>query len=97
MSYIKINGEVINTDCVNFIKYDDTNFRIMIYTDDIYNLSYVIDGNKTEFDDEKKKIWYLYMRLELEREIDVHNWDRKFDRFYTKNHEQDIITDEEIE
>jgi len=89
MGYIKINDEIINTDCINFIKYDKTNFRIMIYINDIFDLSYTINS---KYDDEdKKNIWYNYMVSQLENEIDVDDWDKRFENHYASNFEQDII------
>jgi len=95
MSYFKINDEIIKINCINFIKYDG--IKIMIFTDDIYNLSYVIDSTKTGYNEEKRKIWYNYMVRQIEKNLFIRNVDNDFDDYYTKTFEKDTITDIEID
>jgi len=86
MIYIKINGEVINLNRVNFIRYDG--YKILLYTDDIYNLSYVIDSIKLNYDEPKRVIWYNFMVQKIEGILSIKRLDDEFENFWNKTKEE---------
>ena len=92
--YIKVRGELINLDSIKFVRYD--NLKILLYIDDIFNLSYIIDSAKTGYDEEKKVIWFNYMKDRIENYLGIMDLDKIFDDDWGDIEKKEVEDDDDI-